>query len=401
MEERRITIFAETTYRQKNQRFGIYESDRLFHIAIVGKTGTGKSTLLRTLMVSDAVNHAGFSLIDPHGDLAEQVVSDLPAKRRSELVYFNPARKEGRLAFNVLASTPDNRHLVVSGVIGTFQKIFPQHWGHRMEHILRHALTALTMTEDATLADVPRLLVDDMFRERIVGRLSRGPTRDFWQMEFSRYTQSARNEATGPILNKVGQLLAHPAIEQCISRPRSAFDLRRLMDYGGIFIANLSKGKLGEDASALLGSLLTVQFELAALSRADLSPEERRNHYLYIDEFPTVAASQFKSVLSESRKYSLGVTMAMQYVEQTEPELRRAVFENAGTIISFRTGPESARYLAHIFEPVFEAIDIIDLPRYHIYLRLMIDGTASKPFSARTIGPTRDQEKRRRAASDS
>jgi len=358
-------------------------------MALIGRTGMGKSTLLENLMLADARNGEGFALIDPHGDVAERVFRELPEDRRSDVVYFDPSVPEHRLGFNLLENHSGHPHLVVAGFISVLKKIWaPDFWGPRMEYILRNALFTLMSTEGTTLADVPRLLLDLTFRRQILEKVTDAHLNEFWTREFDRYQPLFRQEAVSPILNKIGQFLTNPALREVLTQPKSAFNLRQLMDEGKIFIANLSKGKLGEDASRLLGSMLVSQCELAALSRADQAELDRRDFYLYIDEFPTVVTANFATVLSEARKYRLNLILAMQFVEQLEEPLRNALFENVGTLAAFRVGPESARLLGREFTPVFTDQDLMDLPRYHIDLRLMINGVPSRPFSARTLAPS-------------
>jgi len=388
MDENTVTYFAETDFRNQHKRFGIFRSDRRYHMALIGKTGMGKSTLMETLMMSDAEKGEGFALIDPHGDLAERMFSRIPESRRQDVVYFDPANEKHRLGLNILETKGVEPHLVVSGVISVFKKIWaPDFWGPRMEHIFRNALWSLVYTEGTTLADVPKILHDRVFRREILKNVPEGPIQDFWSKEFERYNPIFREEALSPILNKVGQFLTHPLLRDVLTKTERAFSLRQIMDEGKIFIANLGKGRLGEDASMLLGSLLVTRFELAALGRAELPEGQRRDFYLYIDEFPVVVPASFAGVLPESRKYRLNLILAMQHIDQLEHPLRDAVFENVGTLVSFRVGPESAEYLAREFQPEIGELDLVSLPRYHIYLRLMVNGTPSRPFSATTLSP--------------
>lgn len=348
----------------------------------------GKSTLLETLMLSDMNQGEGFALIDPHGDLAEDLLRILPERRRQEVVYFCPADDQHRLAFNLLENHSGHPHLTVAGLLSVFKKIWqPPFWGPRMEYILQNSLFTLMSTDGTTLADVPKLLLDLSFRRTILANVKDAQLKEFWSREFERYKPEFRQEALSPILNKIGQFLLNPLLRDVLAQPKSAFNLRQIMDEGRIFIANLSKGRLGDDASVLLGSMLMTQFELAALARADRPEHSRRDFYLYVDEFPTVVSEGFGTVLSEARKYRLNLILAMQYVEQLDEGVRNALFENVGTLIAFRLGPESARLVAREFRPTFDDLDLMNLPRYHIDLRLMIQGVPSAPFSARTLEP--------------
>jgi hypothetical protein len=356
-------------------------------MAVVGRTGMGKSTLLETLMTADISAGNGFALLDPHGDLAEAIVKSIPPERERDLVYFNPTEPGGTLGLNILESAGTPKHLIVSGVISVFKRIWSDSWGPRMEHLFRYALTTLLEIEGTTLADIAKIFLEKEYRAWILSRVEDVTVKEFWTEEYDRYTPSFRTEAIAPILNKTGSFLVNKEIRNVVTKAHSDFDLRGIMDEGKIFVANLSKGKIGEDGSALLGSLLSTKFELAALSRTEVPMDERRDFYLYVDEFPTLAGSSFTGMLSESRKYKLGLVLAMQYIEQLEESVRNALFENVGTLIVFRVGPESARYLAPQFAAAFSKEDLMDIGRYSIYLKLMIDGVPSKPFSARTLPP--------------
>jgi len=382
-----ITYFAETDFRGKHQRFGIKRSDRQYHTAIVGRTGMGKSTLLETLMGEDVRAGNGFALLDPHGDTAENIVNVVQDRRKDDLIYFNPADPSGSFGLNILELAGAPKHLVVSGIISLFKKHWSESWGPRMEHIFRYALATLVEMEGATLADVSKILLDKSYRAYVLSHVDDTTITEFWSEEYDRYTPSFRTEAISPILNKTGSFLVHKEIRSVIARKKSDFDLRRVMDEGKIFVANLSKGKLGEDSSALLGSLLSTKFELAALSRTNVPIEQRREFILYVDEFPSLAGASFVGMLSEARKYRLALVLAMQFIEQLEEPVRNALFENVGTIICFRIGPDSARFLGPQFSPVFSKEDLMNLGRYSISLRLMIDGIPSRPFSARTLPP--------------
>lgn len=382
-----ITYFAETDARGRHTQFGIKQGDRRYHMAIIGRTGMGKSTLLETLILSDIQAGSGFALLDPHGDLAERIITVIPSRRQKDLIYFNPADQKNDLGFNVLESAGTKKNLVVSGVISLFKKIWSDSWGPRMEHLFRYALTTLVEVEGTTLADVSRILMDSEYRSSILEHVRDETVLEFWQGEYSRYTGSFKTESISPILNKLGAFLVNPDIRKVVTKQNSDFDLGRLMQAGGILVANLSKGKLGEDGSALLGSLLSTKFELAALNRATIPIETRRDFYLYVDEFPTLANASFTGMLSESRKYGLALVIAMQFIEQLDDDVRNALFENIGTIVTFRVGPDTARYLAPQLEPTFSKDDLMNLGRYSIYVKLMIDGIPSKAFSARTLSP--------------
>src|SRR6266568_4526372 len=381
-----ITVFAQTNFRNEPHRFGIKRPDRRAHMYIIGKTGTGKSTLIANLAHQDLVHGEGFALLDPHGDLVEQVLKFVPSERRQDLIYFNVPDRARPLAFNPLESgQPALKPLVASGLISVFKKIWAESWGPRMEYILRNALLALLDLPASTLLDIPRLLDDLTFRRHVLAYVRNDQVRRFWLREYENYPARFRTEAIAPIQNKVGEFLVNPILRNIVGQPRSAFDLRQVMDEGKILLVNLSKGKIGEDTSALLGAMLVTKIGLAALSRAELAEPGRRHFYLYADEFPTFTTTSFAGMLSEMRKYHVGLVLAHQYMEQLDETLRGAILGNVGTTIAFHVGLTDAEVLEKEFYPEFAASDFVRLPNYHIYLKLMIDGVVSKPFSAVTL----------------
>ncbi|MDA8162596.1 MAG: type IV secretion system DNA-binding domain-containing protein [Desulfobacteraceae bacterium] len=387
-DDRAITPFAVTDYRDERKVFGIRQRDRRSHMYMIGKTGTGKSTLILNMLVSDIRGGRGAALIDPHGDLAEEILNYVPENRIDDVIYFNPADLEYPVAFNPLEKVhPDYHHLVASGLISVFKKIWPEFWGPRLEHILRNSILTLLEYPDSSLLDLPRLLTDKDFRTHVLRHVNHQQVREFWFNEFEKYSAWLRSEAISPILNKVGQFLTSPMLRNIVGQKENTFDLRKVMNEGKILIVNLSKGKVGEDNSALLGAMLVTKIMLAALSRADIPENERIPFYLYVDEFHNFLTLSFANILTESRKYNLNLILAHQYIEQLDEKIMAAVFGNVGTIISFRVGAEDAKYLAREFHPVFDEADLANLPNYHIYLKLMIDGVTSKPFSAETLGP--------------
>lgn len=381
-----VTFFAETDFRGRPQRFGIKRRDRRQHMYLVGKTGMGKSTLLETLIRSDLLAGHGLALIDPHGDLAEAVLRGIPDGRRKDLIVLDPSTPGGRVPFNPLR-VPDaaRRHLVAAGLVSAFRKIWADSWGPRVEYILYNSLRALVDYPGATLLDVPRLLADDFFRAGVLDSVTDPRVLEFWRKEFTAYPKGLRAEALAPIQNKVGQYLASPAVREILGHREGGLDLRRLMDEGKVLVAVLSKGKLGEATSALLGALLVSGIETAALGRADLPEDRRRDFYLYIDEFQTFATDSLAGILQEARKYHLNLIVAHQYLGQLTETVRGAIFGNVGTLVAFRVGAEDAEYLARELAPVFSERDLVSLGPHRIFLRLMIDGVMSEPFSARTL----------------
>lgn len=383
-----ITPLAITDYRDIRKAFGIKQKNRRAHMYIVGKTGTGKSTLIENMAASDIRKGCGIGVIDPHGDLAEHILDRIPEDRIEDVVYFNPSDLEFPIAFNPLESVPrDCQHLVVSGLISVFKKIWPDFWGPRLEHILRHSLFTLLEYPQSTLLDIPKLLTDREFRQRAIGYVTQPQVRDFWALEFEKYSAWLRSEAISPILNKIGQFLTSIPLRNIVGQTENTFDLRKIMDEGKILIVNLAKGRIGEDNSSLLGAMIVTKLQLAALSRANLAENERRAFYLYVDEFHSFLTRSFADILSEARKYGLSMVLAHQYISQLDEEIRASVFGNVGTIISFRVGAEDANLLAREFSPAFNEEDFMNLADFHIYLKLMIDGVTSKPFSAVTLPP--------------
>jgi hypothetical protein len=384
----KITYFATTDFRHKEARFGIKRADRRAHMYVLGKTGTGKSTLLETLIRQDLSGGHGLALLDPHGDLVEKVLSGMPEERRGDLLYFDATDAAHPLGFNPLESVAAKyRPLAASGLISVFQHIWADSWGPRLEHILRNAILALLEQPSATLADVPRLLNDPAYRKQAVKQISNGQVRDFWLKEYAGYPARFRAEAVAPIQNKVGAFLSNPLIHGIVVRGRSDFRLRAVMDEGKVLLVNLAKGKIGADTATLLGSLLVSRLGLAALSRADTPEGERREFYLYLDEFHNFTTLSLAGMLSELRKYRLNLILAHQYLAQLDSRLLSAILGNVGTAISFRIGPQDAETIAREFAPEFSATDLINLPNYHVYLKLMIDGRVSIPFSAVTLSP--------------
>lgn len=353
---------------------------------IVGKTGTGKSTLLETMIRQDMEAGQGIALLDPHGDLVERVLSQVPQGKKDNLIYLNVP--DATLGFNPLQRVPpEERALAASGLLDVFKKIWNDSWGPRLEHILRNGLLALLDQPEATLADILRLLDDKDFRRTVAGRVCNSQVRDFWLREYESYPSRFRAEAIAPIQNKVGAFLANPVLNRILTQRKSSFDLRRVMDEGKFLLVNLAKGKIGEDSAALFGALLVTSIGLAALSRSELPERDRLNFYVYLDEFQGFATVSLANMLSELRKYHVGLILSHQHLSQIDPQVKDAILGNAGTIISFRLGIPDAEILAKEFSPVFSYEDIINLPNFHIYLKLMIDGVVSRPFSGVTLRP--------------
>ena len=383
-----LTVLGLTNFRNVYREFGIKRDDRRRHIYIVGKSGTGKSTLIENMAINDVFEGKGVVIVDPHGELADKVLSCVPTDRINDVIVFDPADRSYPIGFNLLETVEDDfKGMVASGFVGIFKKIFGDSWGPRLEHILRNTVLALLDFPESTMLDIPRMLTDNRFRDRVVEKVQDSVIREFWVNEFAQYDAKFRTEAVSPILNKVGQFLATATIRNIVGQPHSKINIREIMDSGKILIVNLSRGKIGEDNSALLGAMMITKIQLAAMSRADVSVDKRRDCYLYVDEFQNFATESFAVILSEARKYNLCLTMANQYIEQMSEEVRSAVFGNAGTIVTFRVGGTDAGFLVKEFEPVFEANDLVNLDRYTVYLKLLIDGIAPPAFSAKTLPP--------------
>ncbi|MFA6514310.1 MAG: CxxC-x17-CxxC domain-containing protein [Patescibacteria group bacterium] len=389
-----IAVFAQTNYRNELKKFGIKTDDRRRHMYLIGKTGMGKSTVLENMIIDDIKAGYGVAVVDPHGDLAEKIIEYIPDNRVNDVVYFNPSDINFPIAFNVVEQVePHLRHLVASGLIGVFQKLWADSWGPRLEYILRNAVLAILDFPGSTLLGVVRMLSDKSYRKKVVANIKDPVVKAFWEKEFSSYADKFASEAVSPIQNKVGQFLSSSLMRNVIGQVKSAIDIRDIMDNGKILIMNLSKGRIGEDNSALLGAMMITKIQLAAMSRVDVPEKMRRDFYLYIDEFQNFSTDSFANILSEARKYRLNLILAHQYIEQLSEKVKPAVFGNVGTLVVFRVGAADAEELVKEFTPTFTEEDIVNLPKYEMYLKLMIDGIASSPFSAIGLPPLKVEER--------
>ncbi|MFA5134138.1 MAG: DUF87 domain-containing protein [Patescibacteria group bacterium] len=389
-----ITSIGETNFRNQRVRFGIKIDDRRRHIYIIGKTGSGKSNLLEGMAIEDIITGRGVGIIDPHGEFAEKILDFVPEERIDDVVYFNPADLDYPIAFNPLERVgEEHKHLVASGIMSVFKKIWVDAWSARMEYILNNALLALLEYPDSTLLEILRLFSDKEYRKKIVDNLKDPVIKGFWVNEFGKYTQRLETESLSAIQNKVGQFVSNPLIRNVIGQPHSTINMRKIMDEEKIFIVNLSKGRIGEDNSALLGAMIITRLQLAAMSRVDIPEESRKDFFLSVDEFQNFATKSFANILSEARKYHLSLSLAHQYIEQLDEDVRSAVFGNVGTLVIFRIGGGDAEFLEKEFSPEFMVNDLVNLPKYNAYIRLMVNGEASRPFSVITIPPMKKPER--------
>lgn len=391
--EENLTVLGESVFHGRRMPFGIRPDDRRRHMYVIGKTGMGKSTLLENMIFSDILSGKGIGVIDPHGDLIEAILRFTPKNRSNDVILFDPADRDFPISFNMLeCANPDQRSLICSGLMSVFTKLWPEAFSGRMEHILRNTLLALLENEGSSMLGILRMFGDDAYRAKLVSNITDPVVKSFWETEYAGWSDKYRTEAIAAIQNKIGQLLTTPLIRNIVGQVKSTLDVRHAMDTGKIVLVNLSKGKLGEDTSAFLGSMLVTKFQIDAMSRADIPEKDRKDFYLYVDEFQNFATKSFATILSEARKYRLALTVAHQYVGQlmiagNDSSLRDAVFGNVGSMVSFQVGSDDAEDLSLQFEEMATAKDILSLPKYHAYIRLMIDGIPSKPFSVATLAP--------------
>lgn len=393
--DRQISAFGLTNFRGMQKQFGIYRRDRSRHVYIIGQTGTGKSGLLELLALSDIYHNQGYAIIDPHGDFAIDNLRFIPPNRIKDVVYFNPADTDYPLGFNPMeVYDPSQRNNISSEIIGVLKRMFGDSWGPRLEYILRYTILALLEYPDTTMLDITRMLTNKDFRNQVLAKVTDTVVLQFWRVEFASWNDKYLNEAIAPVLNKVGAFVANPTIRNIIGQPKSSFNIRQIMDEGKILIVNLSKGLIGEDNAAILGSFLVTKIQLAAMSRSDIpNVEDRRPFYLYVDEFQNFATDSFAVILSEARKYGLNLTVANQYISQMSDTVRDAVFGNVGTMMSMRVSPEDAPVLAQQFAPQFEAQDILQMNNRHFVCTMMINGEKMPAFSGTTLRlPTAGQD---------
>lgn len=383
-----VNFFATTEFKNQDQIFGIKTKDRRKHIYIIGKTGSGKSTLISNMAIDDIRRGRGVGIIDPHGDLTESILDYIPKRRVNDVVYLEAFDKERPFHLNVLeVHNEEQKHLIASGIVGIFKKMYGESWGPRLEYILRNVILTLVEVEGATLYDALRLMSDDKFRAKTLEKVHDMVLLNFWHREFNAMQDRQRTEAVAPIQNKLGQFVSSPIIRNIVANPKSSIDLAEIMDSGKILLLNLSQGKLGEDNSALLGAMIITQIQLAAMARSFQKEEDRRDFFLYVDEFQNFATSSFTKILSEARKYRLALTLANQYIDQLDEDVRKAIFGNAGTIISFVVGAEDATHLSKEYGGIYSDSDLVGLGKFEIVLKLSVENMTTSPFPARTLPP--------------
>jgi type IV secretory pathway TraG/TraD family ATPase VirD4 len=386
---REIIYLGRVDFRNDRRMFGILSEDRFSHFYVLGKTGTGKSTLLENMAIQDLKYGNGFALIDPHGELSGRIASRIPKSRQSDVVYLDASDPSQPYGYNPLRHVREDRiALAASGFLEVFKKMWPEAWGVRMEHILRNILMALLERPDSTMHDIVRVITDQKFRTELARSVRNESVKRFFEKEYGGFSFGYRSDGTAPIQNKVGAFLTDPGLNRIVTGSKQELRVRQIMDEGKVLLVNLAKGRIGEDSSSLLGGLLVTTIGLAAFSRADISPEQRRDFFVYVDEFQSFTTLAVVNMLSEMRKYRVGFSIAHQYLNQLEPDIRHAVLGNVGTMISFRIGAEDSPYMVREFADYVEEIDLLQLPNHHVYLKLMIAGAPSTPFSAITLNPT-------------
>lgn len=380
-----LNFFGHVEFKNQDRIFGIKREDRRRHMYAIGKSGTGKSTLLANMIIHDLKHGEGLAVVDPHGDLIETVLNYIPKSRLNDVIVVDPADPNAVVKLNVFeAGSMVHRELIASGIVAIFQKMYANSWGPRLEYILRNTLLTL-LEEHAKLGDVLQMLTDAKYRARVIDRLQDPVLKNFWEAEFNMMQERQRIEAISPILNKVGQFVTSPLIRNVVNTDKSSFDIEQVMNEGKILLINVSQGKLGEDNAALLGAMFITKIQLAAMNRVYMEEEKRRDFYLYIDEFQNFATTSFIKILSEARKYRLNLILANQYMDQIPDDVKAAIFGNAGTMVSFILGAKDADWMVKEFGNHYTADDLVSLGRYQIVNKLMIDGRTSDPFPAQTL----------------
>lgn len=385
-EQQPVTHIGRADFRHHKERFGIKETDKFSHIHCIGKSGSGKSTLLSYMAIMDILNGNGIAVIDPHGDVATKLLAIASDKRKEDIVYFDPIHPEYTATFNPLADVPEqHRYVATANLIATFKKVWEEFWGPRLEHILRYSILTLMSVPDTTLLHIRPLLTDPQFRNQLLDTITDAEILAFWEGEYDQYSPSFRNTAIAPILNKIGIFHSSLALKNTFGQAQGDFTVQDIMDNKKVFIASLPKGQIGEEATKLLGSILTTAFMNAAMWRSTIPEHNRVPFFLYLDECGSLINSSISGILSECRKYKLGLFLAHQYLDQLDGPTKDAIFGNVGTLISFCLGSGDAPRIAREFQPTFDADDLQNLSKPRFCIKLMIDGVTSKPFSATSI----------------
>ncbi len=385
-DESDITLLWVTDFKDTGAKFGIKKEDKFRHIYVVGKTGMGKSWFLANMIVSDMQRDNGIAVVDPHGDLIDDVMAYIPSHRTNDVFVFDVSDTNYPIWFNILeCDTPEQKNLIASAVVSIFKKLFEHSWGPRLEYILRNVMLSILQYPNATLMHVMRMLTDKSFREEVLTHVTDPVVMKFWRDEYDTRQDRQRNEAVGPIANKIWQFLSSPIVRNIFAQPKSTLNLRKIMDEGKILLINLSKGKIWEDNASMIGSFLVSKFQIDAMARADVALKDRKDFYLYIDEFQNFATDSFESILSEARKYRLSLIVANQYTSQIQENVRNAIFGNVGTIFSFWLGYDDATMMSLQYKEVIDANDLLSLPKYTAYTKLMVDGVTSEPFSMKSL----------------
>lgn len=394
--KKNINPFAQTIFKNALVTYGLKQADRRRHMYVIGKTGTGKSTLLANMAINDLKNDQGLCVIDPHGDLVETILDYIPSHRINDVVYFDPSDPERTVKINLFeGENVAHRELIASGIVSIFQKLYAYSWGPRLEYILRNALLTLLKSDQARMSDILDLLTNQKFRESVVETLDDPILKNFWLFEFDKMQDRQRTEAIAPILNKVGQFVSSPLIRDVVNAHKSSFSIEEIMDEGKILLVNLSQGRLGEDNATLLGAMLITKIQLAAMARVHIPEEERRDFYLYVDEFQNFATQSFNKILSEARKYRLNLILANQYIAQIPEDVQKAIFGNCGSIASFVMGPDDAAAFSREYASKYTAEDLVSLGKYQIVNKLSIDNVVSLPFTATTLALAKSSNQNR------
>ncbi|MFZ1721089.1 MAG: type IV secretion system DNA-binding domain-containing protein [Microgenomates group bacterium] len=382
-----INPYARTTYKNQETVYGIQRQDRRRHMYVIGKTGTGKSTLLANMAINDLKNDEGMCVIDPHGDLVETLLDYIPSRRINDVIYFDPADPDRTVQLNLFEDeSVVHRELIASGIVSVFKKLYQYSWGPRLEYILRNSLLTLLKSPNARLSDIIDMLTDKAFRDKLVSEIDDPILVNFWEHEFNQMQDRQRTEAIAPILNKVGQFVSSPLVRNVVNSRKSSFSIEEAMSEGKVVLVNLSQGKLGEDNATLLGAMLITKIQLAAMARVHIAEEDRKDFFLYVDEFQNFATDSFSKILSEARKYRLNLTLANQYIAQIPEDVQKAIFGNCGSMISFVMGADDANVFSKEFGDKYSDEDLVSLGRYQIINRLTINNITSKAFPAETLG---------------